>query len=314
MSELQLTLDHFWKIAARTCDEVLGFQPDLVIALMHSGWAPLFVTIELWKKTQTQPFPRVVRTNLGREKFARYDQLESRRGVTNTFIGEMEEPLEIGRFLAWLADQKQWQGELSVQIAEELGPVRPERILVLDECVSEGSTWILTLGLLLDIFPNAEVHFVADTEQNWHIAFLQAWAKRYHPGLLNALKSGSEEVALYANPQMRLASLLVNATDDVNIESLTWQPLTTSSEMVRALDQYLPAQAWLELHGFVEETIAAEIARKAPGYTPSSVTLGKTGRRLAPGWLLLREMHRNGSMTRRQIMEALGWSEGKTRK
>lgn len=314
MSDLQPTLDHFWNIATRTCDEVQGFQPNLVITLMHSGWAPLFVAVELWKRTQSQPFPPIVRTNIGREKLARYNQLESRRGQTKTFIGELEGSVEIGHFLAWLVDQKKWQEELSMQIAEELWPATPERILVVDECISEGSTWILTLGLLHDIFPDAQVHFIADREQGWPTAFLKAWARRYHPGLLDALETGAEQFGSYGSPEMRQASHLVNATGDIDLESLAWQPLTAGSEVIRALSQYLPAQAWLELHGFVERTLAAEIARKAPEYIPNCVASGKTWRRLASGWLVLREIHRNGPLTRPQMMEALGWSEGKTSK
>ncbi|MFZ6030445.1 MAG: hypothetical protein ACOYYS_22275 [Chloroflexota bacterium] len=34
--------DKMWQSACRICDNILVYQPDLIISLMHSGWGPVF--------------------------------------------------------------------------------------------------------------------------------------------------------------------------------------------------------------------------------------------------------------------------------
>src|SRR5262245_2851636 len=102
---IKTLLDRFFEIATQVCDEVLAFQPEVVIVLMHSGWIPLFAGRELWQQTQPGSFPPVVRVNLGREKLKRFDELENRFGVTNCFVGELEPEEVITFFLAWLYNQ-----------------------------------------------------------------------------------------------------------------------------------------------------------------------------------------------------------------
>lgn len=156
---IQTLLDRFFDIATQICDEILAFKPDVVIVLMHSGWMPLYAGMELWNRTQKAPFPPIVRANLGREKLKRFNELEGSSTVTDSFAGEMESSDVIAFFLAWLYDQTNWQQDLQLRIQEAIGDEITPRILIVDESVYEGTTWLLTLGLLSLVYPKADVRF-----------------------------------------------------------------------------------------------------------------------------------------------------------
>src|SRR5258707_8575999 len=127
---IKTVLDRFFGIATQVCNETLAFQPDVVIALMHSGWIPVFAGMELWRRTQRFTFPPIVRVNLGRDKIKRFNELENRSGVTNCFVGELESEDVVAFFLAWLYDQTHWQDELRAQIREKVGEATAPRILI----------------------------------------------------------------------------------------------------------------------------------------------------------------------------------------
>lgn len=112
MEETQSTLDDLWKAATRICEEIISFQPDVVVGLMHSGRIPLFAAIQVWRRTQPAPFPPTIYTNLGREKFARYNESDERPGIATHFIGTIELEAHTAYFLAWLVKQDGWQMEL----------------------------------------------------------------------------------------------------------------------------------------------------------------------------------------------------------
>ena len=50
-------------------------------------------------------------------------------------------------------------GVLREMVRETAGDASPERILVVDNIISEGSTWMLAAGLLELVFPEAAVRF-----------------------------------------------------------------------------------------------------------------------------------------------------------
>ena len=122
---------------------------------MHSGWGPVYSARTLWSQTQTLPFPPLARPNLGREKINIFDETFNML-VTYSFVGEYSSAIEVGRLLAWLTGRKDWMEQLRQQVIEaRQTSADPQRILVVDECIHEGSTAILALGLLKWIYPQA---------------------------------------------------------------------------------------------------------------------------------------------------------------
>jgi hypothetical protein len=77
MENLESTLDGLWKFAIELCDEIRHYPPDAIVALMHSGWTPVFSGKVLWEMTSDIPFPPIVRTNFGTEKAQIYDETKN---------------------------------------------------------------------------------------------------------------------------------------------------------------------------------------------------------------------------------------------
>jgi hypothetical protein len=310
MSHFQTILNRFFPAAADICNEILDFQPDLIICLMHSGRLPLYAGMQLWERTQSTPFPAVARLNLGREKLDRYDVLENRPRLTSVFDGSMEEDHSQAFFLAWLADQKHWQDELGEMVRETAGNAAPERILIVDDVVSEGATWMLAVGLLELVFPQAAVRFYNANIECKRV-FLKEWIERYHPGLLASGfipppgKMGSKEY--------QAAEQMVAGTEDVDRESLRWRIIEPPSPTLNALSACLPAEDWPALPRFAEEAVRQEIAARLGDYIPDPGQVKGWQPRFDPGVLVLREIYRHGPLTLRELGAHLGWSPGKTR-
>jgi hypothetical protein len=313
LEDLQPTLNRFWETATRICDEVLSFRPDAVVALMHAGRVPLSAAIQLWTETRPAPFAPTIYTNLGSEKFARYDCLEDRPGIFKTFVGSYEIDRDIAHFLAWLVKQQAWQMELRAQFQCVLGDAAPERILVVDDFIQNGSTWILALGLLNLVFPQAQVHFLSD-QSEFHNPLWRSWAQQFHPELLEMVKAEEADKSIkFKDRIIHRIQHLANGTEDIDPEALTWRPITADSKLPQSLSPYLPAGEWLSLPKFVDSTISAEILRRAASYEPNPIRTGETWLELKPDWLMLSEIWLHGTRTRNQIMDVMGWSKGKTR-
>jgi hypothetical protein len=140
------TLDQLFQIARAICKDIVLFQPDLVIALAHGGWAPLRAAQALWNETRPTPFPPVLVTNLGRENLDRYDRIRASVPCVNIspFVADYAGNHEIVYFLAWLTQQTDWQDELFQQVLDALGSDQPpDRILVIDDTIWEGGTFRL---------------------------------------------------------------------------------------------------------------------------------------------------------------------------
>lgn len=309
---IKTLLDRFFDIATQVCDEVLAFQPDVVISLMHSGWIPLFAGRELWQRTQPMPFPQIVRVNLGREKLKRFDELENRFGVTNCFVGELESEEVIAFFLAWLCDQTHWHEELRTRIQEITGDVTAPRIIIVDDVISEGSTWLLILGLLNIIYPKAEVRFYS-ANLEWKDHFFEAWIEARHPDLLETDLFPPKEQGRSLSPAREAAVQMVVGTEDVDPDSLDWKTIGPTSANMELLREYLPVSTWMELPRFVEQTVSNEIVTRANEYSPNPDMVKDPARQLQLGWLIIREIHRQGPITIQQLAKTLGWSISKAR-
>jgi len=314
LEDLQSTLNHLWDAATRICDEILRFQPEVVVGLMQSGRIPLSAAVQLWTRTQTFPFPRTIFTNLGSEKFDRYNPLKERPGIATTFIGVFDDDSAVAHFLAWLEKQEAWQTELKAQFADVLGDATPSRILVVDEFIQNGSTWIMTLGLLRLILPQAQVHFLSAGD-SFQYGLWQPWAEKFHPELIELAPPEVEDKSIPVSDLLysRIAHL-VNGTEDINPESLAWRPITADSEFMKQMSSYLPPEEWLGLPKFVDNFISIEIAGRVASYTPHLRRRNQKWPELKADWLLMCEMWMYGPRTKQQFMHLLKWPEPKMRR
>ena len=250
-------LDLLWDVAVKVVGRILSFQPDVVVALLHSGWAPAKAARMLWQATQVEPFPPLVKTNLGREKISFYPGGSKKFGPGN-FLGDYSDPFQIGHFLAWLVQQKKWHVELAGQIHAQL-PVGEtlQRVMIVDDWIAEGNTWILSLGLLDIIYPEAEKQFVAGAS-SWKKPFHLLWLQAFHPHLLEQFERFCRQDGCVDEKRHALINHLIRlvpGTEDVNAASFDWRPITASSPDVQKLTKYLPAEEWLELPRFVNKMI-----------------------------------------------------------
>lgn len=260
---LTKTLAGLWCSARAVCAEIEQFRPDLIVALYHGVQPLLLATQIVWEEQNaTQSFPPVVRTNLGREKFARYYDVPCRMDTTY-FLGFYVSALDRGHYLVWLSKQDDWLAALHGQVEGAIGATAPERIMVLDDMTFEGTTWLQAIGLLYTLFPRAEIVFVEGGESGWRAEFVYAWLNRFHPGVFAPMdhdwprekkRSGYSTYESYLND-------LSLGTEDVARESLDWRPLAPAGETLTYLTRYLPAEEWLAIPAWITATTAAAIRR-----------------------------------------------------
>lgn len=301
-------LEKFLPGAMQVCNEIVDFQPDLVISLMHTGWLPTYASMELWKKTQALDFPPLVCANVGLEKMERFNALENRPRVNGSFVGHFEEDDGQAFFLAWLYDQMHWQEELRELIREQIGDRVPKRILVIDEFISEGSTCMLTLGLLDIIFPRAIVHFY-NANLEYKKTIFHEWLRLKHPEFLESdLTSRDPEF----HTLVCLAENMVLGTEDVDPESLRWRTVRPSSACFEKLSMYLSIPEWLELPEFSRQLVQNEITQHILGPITRTISRGRSPQ-LRPGILIMREIYRHGPLTLKEMCKHLGWSISRAR-
>jgi hypothetical protein len=261
-------LDLLWEVAVQVVCRILSFQPDVVVALLHSGWAPAKAARMLWQATQAEAFPPLVKTNLGREKISFYPG-GSKKISAGNFLGDYSDPFQIGHFLAWLVHQKKWLAVLAGQIQAQLPAAEtPQRIMIVDDWIAEGNTWILSLGLLDILYPQAEKQFVAGAS-SWKKSFHRLWLESFHPHLLQQLNSSpGRDGSVVENRHVLINHLirLIPGTEDVDAASFDWQPITASSPDIQKLTKYLPAKEWLELPRFVDKMIEDYIGSRIREY------------------------------------------------
>ena len=291
-----------WLSACRVCDNILDYQPDLVLVLMHSGWGPVFAAQALWQLTQSRPFPPVARSNIGREKIGIFENAHH-LDTTSFFVGEYSSTIDIGKLLAWLTSRTDWREQLRQQVAEVMPSANdPGRILVVDDTIHEGSTAILTLGLLEWSYPQADVRFL--NADSWY-------RSDYREFMLAALVPGDE---LFPDGKLpsdevknHLASVAVGS-ENVAEDSLCWQPVSLDSPAVQALSSYRPARYWMMASRQIYSIIAREVASRAAGYVRKATDLYYLRFELNKTWLIMRDVWLYNGITRRQVEQRYGLS------
>jgi hypothetical protein len=322
LDEVNAGLDILWDTAKRIAAQTLSFQPDVVVCLLHSGWAPLRAAIMLWEATQVEPFPVVVKTNLGREKYQAY-QVSNKTIGTGNFLGHYSDPFQISHFLAWLSKQSDWHAELKRQIQGQLGGDRaPQRIMIVDDWIADGNTFILALGLMEIIYPRAETRFVAGV-LGWKAKFDRLWLELFHPDLLAQINRARDEDGII-DGEMRVlvsnTSRLIPGTEDVEPGSFAWQTVSVSSPIIQKLSRFLPPEEWLELPQFVNKTNEDYVAERIHEYKRGKIESQLQGRiyqdsffpTLGLDTLILRDLWLNeDGITRLQIIRKYELSAGR---
>ena len=131
----------------------------------------------------------------------------------------------------------------------------PQRILLVDDMVSEGGTACLTMGLLWGAYPHAEIRLLAGMGDAWRERLGRAWVEAHHSGMLAKLDATYTE---WGEPWRYLVAGLV---DDDN-DPLGWQPLGAGHRVIQGLVRYLPAAAWLAFPAWVQAQLAVELAQR----------------------------------------------------
>ena len=299
----QSNFDMMWHSACRVCDHILDFQPDLILALMHSGWGPVFAAQVIWQKTQVQPFPPVARANIGREKLTTFENA-SNLLTTDHFVGEYSDDVEVGKLLAWIASRSDWQGQLRQQVTEAIpGGDAPRRILVVDDVVQESSTFIITAGLLELVYPQAAVRFLNTWSwyRNMYLDFMLA--------TLCPVTDLSPDGRIHSKEMHSGLTSVAIGSESIDEDSLDWQPITVDSRSVKALSDYRPAAEWVEISQAIYGMIAHYIVGRAASYTPGELDPYLFNFGLRDHWRMMRDIWLEHSITLRQAAQRYGLSK-----
>ncbi len=253
-------LESLLELGQAACAAIRDAQPDLVIGLAHSGWMPVVVARGLWQATEHQPFPPCLRINLGLEKSEIFRKLRKAAGLGD-FTANYQGAFWVVPLLVWAEDQLGWQSELREMAAETLGKNRePRRILVLDEMVSEGDTYLMTLSLLRAVYPDADARFLAG-RTTWVNELADLWLAETQPGMDRA-------ALLKDDPRgMRKEGLkrIVVGTEDVAANSLRWQFVTGAHPGLQSLSKIIPMPDLLACREWVEARVCQYAAQRAQG-------------------------------------------------
>jgi len=219
--------EEFFYNAVRACKQVEHFKPDIVLGLAHAGWAPVVATRSVWESLSSRPFPPSLRTNLGREKLLPYRQ-QLREAQRGDFYGTLSSLRDVADFLNWLDGQTELQERVDKQIQTTLGTAYPPiRVLILDEMIAEGGTWLLAVGLLDILYPGAEVRFVDGPYFQWRDVLSKHWLEENHPELfvemLDLLEKMRAEQIL--ENWSRHAYSIAPGTEDIDPRLPEWRPI-----------------------------------------------------------------------------------------
>ncbi len=300
-AEAEEVLEELWNLAVLTCEQIEAYQPDIVIGLCHRGQIPLRATQALWEETRSEPFPPSMLTNIGREKTTDFNKLYKRLHG-GPFIEWVSGPEDAGYYLAWISEHIAWQDELRAQAQAVLGArCKPSRILVIDDFVHEGETWLLALGLLKDTFPHADAILFAGNLDGSLSRLTRLWLASRYPSVYERILAPQEERA--GLPALYQIAKVMPGTEDVDPMSLAWRPITADSPLVQQLSDYLPAEALLELpawaYAFVDSYVRRRARESGSLEVPETVR-SQTGRapyRLTSTHLLFRHIWRHRRIT-----------------
>lgn len=259
-SKIHDALESLFDLGQAACAAIRDFQPDLVIGLAHSGWMPVVVARALWQTTESQPFPPCLRINLGLEKAGLFRDRRKAAGVGD-YNANYNDAFRIAPLLVWAEDQLGWQAELREMVAETLGPNRaPQRILVLDEMVSEGDTYLMALSLLHAVYPNAEAQFLAG-RFGWSSEMADLWLAETHPELDRAALVKDDPRGIRKEGLERI----VVGTEDVAVNSLRWQFVSEENPGLQSLSEVVPMPDLLACREWVEARVCQYAVQRAQG-------------------------------------------------
>ena len=240
------TLEALYRLGKNICDEVEKIQPDVVIGLAHSGWLPVVVAQTLWAETRSASFPPSMRTNIGQEKHeiyhARYGTEPPAYCCGECCDGETG---RLSHYLAWVVDQSAWQKTFCKQI-KTIYPSEPNRILIVDDLFGGYRTGYATLALLDALYPKAEISMYAgddDLTDN----FVTGWLEAFIPQLAKEIRDlGADSTKVrFGSPWQMILKPLINGTEDITQDSMDWRFITSESDAVKAVAEYVPAEVAL---------------------------------------------------------------------
>ncbi len=292
------------------CDEIESYQPDLLISLMHSSWMAVQVTMRLWRATRSTPFPPVVKTNIGREKLRIYD--EECPDQPENWFREFDDSNR-GHLWAWLETHLEWLVQLRRQVEDVCGPgLSPQKVLIVDEFVSSGRTATFAICLTSDAFPKAQVRFTGAYLNEWCQAMFRAWLGDFHPDILSQVPDAPG----YNDPRQGLEeqiTLVVPGTEDTQPPSLDWQPIRPGSELLDPLLRLLPADEWLRMIAWIEQTLLQSVDAFLSGWQPPEISVPDDGWlqpvEFGQNLVLMRETYAGRNLTSRRATELLGNSQ-----
>ena len=247
-------IEQIYQTAREMCQVIDDFQPDLVIALAHGAWGVLWAVEAYWGfRKDARALPPVMVTNLGREKMERYERVRANLPCAHIepFVADYAGEQEVGYFLSWLEQQQDWIEQFRQQ-AQRATSAALQRILILDDTMLEGCTYRLAIGLAEAAFPQAKIRFINANVLSWRSELAYPWLEKHIPGWSED-QHWKITGALY---------YLATGTEDIHIDSLAWEPITTQSEIIEKMKAYLPAEKWLELPGWMLHTIQASVQER----------------------------------------------------
>lgn len=301
------TLDGLWKFAVELCDEIRHYPPDVIVALMHSGWIPVFAGKTLWELTCDVPFPPIVRTNFGKEKARIFGETPNPYQVWTQFLGWHEPEESIAYHLTWVANQSTWVAELKAQFHEQIADRMPARVLIGDDFTFEGKSVLAMTGLLGALYPAAEVRHI-DAKMDWKNGLLREWISEQHPEFYETEIFGAPESGGYYNDLTQDAIQMTLGTEDIDAASLQWQTISEDSEVLRALSEHLPAEEWLKLPQYVEQKIRENFAARVGEYIPAELLKKRAFLQVNQEARIIREFFRHGAVNLRHYCRVFEWT------
>lgn len=235
----------FYDLAMAASDEIEVFNPEIIIPLAHGGWGVLWAVEALWSEIKTIPLPPTLVLNIGREKLERYKTIRPDEEWVHTypFVAEYAGGIENGYFLAWLSKQTDWQDFLRAKVLHQLNGQFPKRIMVLDDGNFSGGTYRIILGLLQDVFPEADSSMLVGDGFEWKEEIAQIWLDKMGFSIEDQVKLIPE------------VCKLVTGTVDTDPDSLDWKTITADHPHLSHLSQYIPAEKLLALAEWTREQI-----------------------------------------------------------
>lgn len=263
-SELETDIfKSFHDIAKTACDEIEGFNPEIIIVLAHGGWSVLWALEALWQETKTTSLPPVLVLNIGREKLARYHQQrpEADWVITGHYVADYAGDIENGYFLAWFSRQSDWLTELREKIIEKTNGRAPARILVLDDSSFAGGTQHISLGLLHAALPNCSTKLLTAEAFEWKEELSAAW--------LDQIGIPQEE----QHSHIPAVAGLITGTQDTQPDSLGFQPITPDNPHLANLAQYVPIETIMVLPSWTKKKVQNGVRKYMHTATSSSIRI-----------------------------------------